>query len=118
MTPTHKAVLYVRVSSKEQGDGSLDVQEREGARYAVQKGLEIIRTWRVSESAWKEEREAFNEMIAYAKKALDVKVVIFDSIDRMTRNLTDVHLITKLMQQHDKEIHFSRSGRDTVKCCG
>jgi len=107
-----KAVRYVRVSSKEQEDGySLDAQEREGVRHAAQNGLEIVKSWRVSESAWKEERTAFNEMIAYVKKHPDVKVIIFDSVDRMTRNLWDVHKIQKLVQQYDKEIHFSRSGK-------
>ncbi len=112
MEPRRKAVLYVRVSSKEQEDGhSLDSQEREGVRYATQRGLEIVRMWRVSESAWKEEREAFNEMIAYIKAQPDVPVVIFDSVDRMTRNLSDVHEIMKLTKQHDKEVHLSRSGK-------
>ncbi len=119
MEPRRKAVLYVRVSSKEQEDGySLDAQEREGVRYAAQKGFEIVRQWRVSESAWKEEREAFNEMIAYVKTQPDVQVVIFDSVDRMTRNLSDVHQILKLTTQHDKEIHLSRSGKVISKESG
>ena len=64
-----KALLYVRVSSKDQEDGySLDAQERDGTRYAPHKSFEIAKTWRVSESAWKEARDAFNEMMAYASK--------------------------------------------------
>ena len=114
-----KAVLYIRVSSKDQENGySLDVQKREGMRYAQLKGLEIVKTWRVSESAWKEEREAFNEMVKFMKKQKEVAAVIFDSVDRMTRNLSDVNQVLKLVEQHDKEIHFSRSAKIIDKNSG
>ena len=60
-----KALLYVRVSSKEQEkEGySLDAQEKLGREYAKRKGLEIVRFWKVSESAWKQDRTEFNQMI-------------------------------------------------------
>ena len=51
----NKALLYVRVSSKEQEkEGySLDAQEKLGKEYAERKNLEIVRIWKVSESAGK-----------------------------------------------------------------
>jgi DNA invertase Pin-like site-specific DNA recombinase len=107
-----KALVYLRVSSKEQEDGySLNAQDQEAKRYARARDLTIARSWKVSESAWREEREAFNEMISYAKKHPEIRVIIFDSVDRMTRNLWDVHKIQRLIQQYDKEVHFSRSGK-------
>jgi len=59
------ALLYVRVSSKEQEkEGySLDAQEKLGEDYAHRNSLKIIKRWKVSESAWREERDAFNEML-------------------------------------------------------
>lgn len=108
----NQVLLYVRVSSKEQEDGySLDAQEQQGARYADSKGFKIAKSWRIVESAWKEERAAFNEMLQLAIKDQSIKAIIFDSIDRMTRNLWDVHQIQKLVKEHGKEIHFSRSGK-------
>ena len=55
-----KAVLYVRVSSSEQEkEGySLDAQEKLGHEYARRKDFEIVRTWKISESAWRSERTA------------------------------------------------------------
>ena len=52
------SLLYVRVSSKEQEkEGfSLDAQEKLGLNYAERKDLKIARSWKVSESAWKQER--------------------------------------------------------------
>jgi len=86
----NKALLYIRVSSKEQEDGySLDAQEKLGFEYAIRSGLEIVKIWKVSESAWKQDRKFFHEMLDYAKKQ-SVKNIIFDITDRMTRNLHDL----------------------------
>ena len=58
----NQALLYVRVSSKEQEkEGfSLDAQQKLGLDYAKRKGFEIVKTWNVAESAWREERSSFN----------------------------------------------------------
>ncbi|KKW21187.1 MAG: Resolvase-like protein [Parcubacteria group bacterium GW2011_GWF2_50_9] len=110
---TNKALLYVRVSSKEQEDGySLDAQEKLGHNYARVNKLEIVKKWRISESAWgKKERRAFDQMIDYAKKHLEIGHIIFDITDRMTRNDFDKMKIYDLAKQHDKKIHFSRSNK-------
>ena len=85
-----KSLLYVRVSSKEQEkEGwSLDAQEKLGIEYASRHNLKIVKTWKVQESAWsnKKARTAFIQMIEYAKKHNEVKNIIFDITDRMTRN--------------------------------
>lgn len=85
---SNSALLYVRVSSKEQEkEGfSLDAQEKLGLDYAKRKGFEIVKTWKVSESAWREERISFNQMVEYAKKHSEIQHIIFDVTDRMTRN--------------------------------
>ena len=108
-----KTLLYVRVSSKEQEkDGfSLDAQEKLGFDYAKRKGLEIVKTWKVSESAWREERTAFNQMIDYAKRHSEIGHIIFDVTDRMTRNDFDKLKINTLIKEHGKTIHFSRSNK-------
>ena len=109
----NKSLLYIRVSSKEQeAEGfSLDAQEKLGEDYARRNNLSIVKRWKVSESAWKEERSAFGEMIEYTKKHDEVKNIIFDITDRMTRNDMDKIKILTLVKYHDKTIHFSRSNK-------
>jgi site-specific DNA recombinase len=107
------ALLYIRVSSKEQEkEGySLDAQEKLGYEYAQRKSLKITRSWKVSESAWKHERTAFNQMVEYAKKHDEVKNIIFDITDRMTRNDFDKLKIYTLIKEFNKTIHFSRTNK-------
>lgn len=114
------AILYVRVSSKEQEkEGySLDAQEKLGEEYALRHNLKIVKRWKVSESAWKEDRDAFNNMLDYAKKHDEVKHIIFDVADRMTRNDMDkIHIYT-LIKLHNKRVHFSRSNKTIDKYSG
>lgn len=109
------ALLYVRVSSKEQEkEGySLDAQEKLGHEYAQRKGLSIVKMWKVSESAWnnKKERVAFNQLVDYAKTHPEVGHIIFDITDRMTRNDFDKLKIIELIQYGGKTVHFSRSNK-------
>ena len=108
-----QALLYVRVSSKvQENEGySLDAQEKLGHEYARRKDLRIIRTWRVSESAWKLERKAFGQMVDFAARHPEVGHIIFDVLDRMTRNDFDKLKIHRLIKENGKTIHFSRSNR-------
>ena len=114
------ALLYVRVSSKAQDkEGySLDAQEKLGDDYAIRNNLKIVKRWKVSESAWGEDRTSFSEMLEYAKKHDDAKHIIFDVTDRMTRNDMDKIKIYTLIKLYDKKIHFSRSNKTIDKSSG
>ncbi|MFQ5788451.1 MAG: recombinase family protein [Thermodesulfobacteriota bacterium] len=114
------SLLYVRVSSLDQErDGySLDAQEKLGHEYAHRKELEIKRMWKVSESAWHKERKAFNQLVEYAKKHTEIKHIIFDITDRMTRNDLDKLKIYNLIKDYDKTNHFSRSNKILNKHSG
>lgn len=90
---------------------SLDAQEKLGDEYALKHNLKIVKCWKVSESAWKDERKNFNEMINYSKKHDSIKHIIFDATDRMTRNDIDKIKINTLIKYHDKKVHFSRSNK-------
>lgn len=60
-----------RVSSREQErEGfSLEVQEEALKRYATQAGGEIVKFFKIAETASKgEQRKTFRELLAYAKK--------------------------------------------------
>lgn len=106
------ALLYVRVSSQDQAEEgfSLESQEKEGEKYASRKGLKIVKKWSVSESAKVQGRKAFRELIEYAKATPDIKAIIFEKVDRMTRNFYDLVEIYDLIEKHDKEIHFFKQG--------
>lgn len=108
-----KAVLYLRVSSQGQEDGySLDSQERLACEYAKRNNLDIVKSWRGYESAWgKEERKNFSSMIDFVKRNSSVQIIIFDCVDRMTRNQPDAWKIEQLIKEHGKEVHFARTGR-------
>jgi len=86
-------VALARVSSREQErEGfSLAVQEDALKRYAATTGGEIVRLYRIAETASKrDERKTFREMVAYAKEhAQKLDGLLFYKIDRAARNLFD-----------------------------
>lgn len=86
-------IALARVSSREQErEGfSLDVQEEGLKRYASQHGGEIVRLFRIAETASKkEDRTVFKELITYAKdQASKLDGVLFYKVDRAARNLFD-----------------------------
>ena len=86
-------VALARVSSREQErEGfSLAVQEDALKRYAATTGGEIVRLYRIAETASKrDERKTFREMIAFAKEhAKQLDGLLFYKIDRAARNLFD-----------------------------
>ena len=89
---THYLAL-ARVSSREQErEGfSLEVQEEALKRYACRNGGEIIKLFRIAETATKpDERRTFRELLAYAKEhAAELAGVLFFKVDRAARNLFD-----------------------------
>lgn len=107
------AVMYLRVSSAKQEDGySLDAQEKLALEYAQKHCLKVVKVWKVQESAWgKKERKNFTEMLDYLKRNESVQHIIFDVVDRMTRNDNDKIRIIRLIKEQHKTVHFSRSNQ-------
>ena len=104
-----KAVIYARVSSREQEDTgySLDAQEKLLKEYALKKDFDIARVFRVSESAsGKQIRKIFTEMVQYAIKH-KITIVLCEKIDRLTRNPKDALEITDwFMVDEQRSVHF------------
>ena len=104
-----KCIIYCRVSSKEQADEgySLDSQDKLLKEYAEKHGFEVVKTYRISESAsGKQVRKSFMEMMAYASKQR-VSTVLCEKIDRLTRNLKDAAIVDDWVKEDSKrEIHF------------
>ncbi len=104
-----KAIIFARVSSKEQEDTgySLDAQEKLLREYAEKKTFEPAKVFRVSESAsGKQIRKIFNEMLQYAS-VRKIPIVLCEKIDRLTRNLKDASVVDDWVKENpQREIHF------------
>lgn len=62
------AVLWIRVSSREQKEGySLDAQEDRVKNYCIRKGLTVIKQFTIVESSTRGERKEFYNMINFIK---------------------------------------------------
>ncbi len=98
-----KYVGLARVSSREQERGfSLDTQEEEIRRHVQRAGGELVRLWRVAETATRaDERATFRELIHYAKAhAHELEGVVFAKLDRAARNLSDYVELEKLESEY------------------
>jgi DNA invertase Pin-like site-specific DNA recombinase len=93
-----------RVSSREQErEGfSLEVQEDALRRFALQNEGEIVRFFRIAETASKsDERKTFRELVAYAKKHADeLDGLLFYKVDRAARNLFDYVELERLESEY------------------
>ena len=103
---------YTRVSTVKQGEKGVSLQEQKDGilRYAQQHGLEIVRWFEERESAAKQGRPTFMEML----KLLRLKVaqgVIIHKIDRSARNLEDWADVGKLADT-GIAIHFANESVD------
>ncbi|MEZ6131208.1 MAG: recombinase family protein [Planctomycetaceae bacterium] len=91
--PQKRYVALARVSSREQErEGfSLDVQVDALRHYAERNNGEIVRLFRIAETASKhDERSTFKELMAFAKKnAHKLDGLLFYKVDRAARNLFD-----------------------------
>jgi site-specific DNA recombinase len=86
-----KAVIYVRVSSKE--------QEREGfsipaqlsllSEYALKEKLNVVKIFQEAETAKKSGRKGFENMLNFIMSNPDVKVILVEKTDRLYRNFKD-----------------------------
>lgn len=105
-----KAALFIRVSTKEQADegSSIDAQKRLLRDYSDRKNLIKSKIVEVSESArGKQERKAFNELVEYLYSHPDVKDLICEKVDRITRNFKDAIKLNDWLDADDeRRIHF------------
>ena len=110
--PSGKAVIYARVSSKEQEkEGySIDAQLKMLREYAVREGFEVVKEYVEAETARKAGRRAFNEMLSRVRRRGDIQAILIEKTDRMLRNLKDWVTIDDLVNQRNVEIHLPKEG--------
>lgn len=109
--PSPQAVIYARVSSKEQEkEGfSIPAQLKLLRQYAMEQGLLVIQEYVDVETAKRAGRTGFTEMVGFFKKQMKGKVstatrriLLVEKTDRLYRNLKDWVTLDEL----DLEIHL------------
>lgn len=101
-----KAVLIARVSDPEQIK-ALPAQTQRLISYANQRQFEFT-LFEFDESAYSDARQKFREIVRQIEIAKSPMVVVFDKIDRFTRDSTaeEVKILDSLRKQGRIEIHF------------
>ena len=103
-----KAVIYCRVSTKEQVEegNSLATQERICKEYALNNDFEVIETYREQgESAKTADRTELQKLLAYcSSKKNSIKVVIIYKLDRLSRNTDDYSQLRLMLKRYGVEI--------------
>jgi site-specific DNA recombinase len=105
---TPKAVIYARVSSREQErEGfSIPAQLKLLRDHAEANGLDVAGEYVDVETAKQSGRTNFDEMIRYLRKHKAVQTILVEKTDRLYRNLKDWVTIDEL----DAEIHLVKEG--------
>ncbi len=107
-----KAVLYARVSSREQEQGySLAAQVKLIKDYVQRNGIEVVKEFVCSESAKEDGRKVFLEMVEFLKMKPDVELLLCEKVDRLLRgNLKDRVEVDDLVTKYDKKVVFVKDG--------
>jgi site-specific DNA recombinase len=105
---TKQAVIYARVSSKEQEkEGfSIPAQLKLLKEYGAAQDFTVVQEYVDLETAKQTGRTAFGEMVAYLAAHPLVRVLLVEKTDRLYRNLKDWVTVDDL----DLEIHFPKEG--------
>src|ERR1700681_34875 len=103
-----QAVLYARVSSKDQEreGGSIPAQQKALRQYAREQRLSIAREFIDVETAKQAGRGGFGEMLAFLKAEPSCRTILVEKTDRLYRNIRDWITIDDL----DLEVHFVKEG--------
>lgn len=106
-----KALIFARVSSKDQEEGhSIPSQVRGLTEYAIKKNFTIAQTFQVTESSSKETRKEFDKIITFIKKSKEPYALITDTVDRLQRSFRETPMLDDLIKKGKLELHFKREG--------
>lgn len=107
-----QGVIYARVSTKEQQKEGFSIpsQLKLLSDYAEKKCISIVQQFTESETAKKIGRTEFNKLIEYLKANKQIKIILVEKTDRLTRNFNDYVLIDQLVNELDIEVHLVKEG--------
>ena len=108
-----KTVALARVSSKSQEEEgySLDAQLKLLRQYCSERKLNVIKEFRISETASKnEQRTVFHEMLRYIKQS-NVTNLVVEKTDRLTRNFRDAVVVDDWLEADQRRVlHMVKEG--------
>lgn len=106
-----KAVIFARVSSRDQEDGhSLDAQIQACYKYAIDKDFQVIEQFRIVESSTKNGRPEFSKMVKFVNEQKEKVAVLCYSVDRLQRDFDIQYLeLQRLIKESKLEIHYVKS---------
>jgi len=101
-----KAYLVARVSTDDQKD-ALPAQSYRLTEYAKRRGYEYELT-EIKESAYSANRSQFSILVNRINQLNEPAIVVFDKIDRYTRNSSsqEVRMLDQLRKANKIELHF------------
>ncbi len=107
-TNSNKAVIYCRVSTKEQVEegNSLITQEKICREYALRNGFEVAEIFvEQGESAKTADRTELKKLVSYCSvKANGIKAIIIYRLDRLSRNTDDYSQLRILFRRYGVDI--------------
>ena len=105
-----QAIISSRVSTAEQKEAgnSLPAQTERMRQYCIRKGFEVAKIFSFDESAYKTNRAEFDKILDYIESQTEKLAVVFDKVDRFSRNVFDRRISTlyDLAMKDDVELHF------------
>ena len=113
----NQAVVYARVSSKEQEQEgfSIPAQLKLLREAALRKELQVAREFTDAETAKQAGRSGFNEMLAYLKDNQQVRYLLCEKTDRLSRNFRDIAILDDLMSARDLVIVLVKENAELSK---
>jgi len=107
-----QAVIYVRVSSKGQVDGTgFDRQMETALGYAKKAGYRVIKRYKESHTGTETERPVFNQMIQDLLSN-GCRIIIVESLDRFARDLSIQMRLLALLMARGITLVAASTGRD------
>ena len=104
-----KAVILARVSTREQENGmSIDAQLENMNKYIQRNGLELLKTFQITESSTRGDRKKFVEILSFVKSQKEKIAIIADCVDRIQRSFKESVELDDLRKENRIEIHFIR----------
>lgn len=103
-----EAVIYARVSSREQErEGfSIQAQQRLLHDYAAQRRLKIVREFVDVETAKTTGRKHFGEMLKFLSRSRTVTTILVEKTDRLHRNLADWAKVWEKVENLGVDLHL------------
>ena len=110
-TPCEQAIIFARVSTKEQEpNASLKAQKEAMEDYCAKKGLRIVNSYRAIESSTSGKRVVFHEMLDFVKKQKKKTAIVVHCVDRFQRRFNECVEVENMLTDDKTDIHFCKEG--------